>query len=130
MYIEFGGSGAPSGGGSDDASFICYGVPSFSIGGQAWSYENYTWHTNRDTYDKVVFDDLKSNATLTAMLAYLASEDTVRVTLERRVDLVAAAAEAEARAARNRPLGGRRFRSQTTWPACEAAPRTTKPRLK
>jgi hypothetical protein len=35
----------------------------------------WTWHTNRDTYDKVVLDDLRYNATLLAMLTYLASED-------------------------------------------------------
>ena len=22
-----------------------------------WNYGSYTWHTNRDAYDKVVFDD-------------------------------------------------------------------------
>jgi carboxypeptidase Q len=73
--INFRGPGAPSGGGSDNASFICYGAPSFSLGALGWDYSNTTWHTNRDTYDKVVIDDLKNNATLTAMLAYLASED-------------------------------------------------------
>jgi carboxypeptidase Q len=73
--INFRGPGAPSGGGSDNASFICYGAPSFSLGALGWDYSNTTWHTNRDTYDKVVIDDLRNNATLTAMLAYLASED-------------------------------------------------------
>ncbi len=41
-------------------------------------YRQYTWHTNRDTYDKIVFDDLAENATLAAMLAYMASEDPER----------------------------------------------------
>jgi len=50
------------------------------LGALSWDYNSVTWHTERDTYDKVVFDDLKSNATLTAMLAYLASEDPSRVT--------------------------------------------------
>ncbi|MEO8112268.1 MAG: peptidase M28, partial [Ginsengibacter sp.] len=35
----------------------------------------YTWHTNRDTYDKIVFDDVRNNVILTAILAYMASED-------------------------------------------------------
>ena len=39
----------------------------------------YTWHTNRDTFDKLVFDDLKTNAMLVAMLAYQASEDPERM---------------------------------------------------
>ena len=33
-------------------------------------------------YDKIVFDDLKQNATLAAMLVYMASEDPERVTRE------------------------------------------------
>ena len=40
-----------------------------------WSYIPYTWHTNRDTYDKVIFEDIQFDATLVAMLAYLASEE-------------------------------------------------------
>jgi Zn-dependent M28 family amino/carboxypeptidase len=75
--IDFGGAGLPGGGGSDHASFACYGAPAVELGGLNWDYGNYTWHTNRDTYDKVVFDDLKHNATLAAMLVYLASEDPV-----------------------------------------------------
>lgn len=67
--------GAPGGGGSDFASFVAAGAPGFSLGALNWSYFNYTWHTNRDTYDKVVFDDLRNNAILTAMLVYMASED-------------------------------------------------------
>jgi hypothetical protein len=63
------------GGGSDNASFACYGAPTFGLGAASWDYSNFTWHTDKDTYDKVVFDDLKGNATLTAMLVYMASED-------------------------------------------------------
>ena len=84
--ITYRGPGAPSGGGSDNASFICYGAPSFSLGALGWDYSNTTWHTNRDTYDKVVIDDLKNNATLTAMLAYLASEDPRSMPREKAVD--------------------------------------------
>ena len=66
---------AGNAGGTDGAVFTCYGTPSFGMGALDWNYGSYTWHTNRDTYDKVVFDDLKHNATLAAMLVYLASED-------------------------------------------------------
>jgi hypothetical protein len=141
--INFGGAGLPGGGGSDHASFSCYGAPAVELGGLGWDYGDYTWHTNRDTYDKVVFDDLKSNATLFAMLAYLASEDPQTITRE-RVDLkaIAAAREALADSARANPAdsvlarraglgrGGRQFRVPTEWPACEKAPRSTNPRLK
>ncbi|HXI22020.1 MAG TPA: peptidase M28, partial [Gemmatimonadales bacterium] len=62
----------------------------------------------------------------TAMLAYLASEDSTLITRE-RVDLAvaAAAAQADTSGTPNR----RRFRIPTTWPECQAAPRSTHPRL-
>jgi hypothetical protein len=77
--------GAPSGGGSDNASFVCYGAPAFGLGATSWDYGTYTWHTNRDTFDKIVLDDLKNNATLTAMLVYLASEDPETLSRDQRV---------------------------------------------
>ena len=70
--------------GSDYASFVCYGAPSFSLRSLNWSYSPYTWHTNRDTFDKVIFADLKHNATLYAMLAYMASEEEDRLPRDRR----------------------------------------------
>ncbi|MGE5146856.1 MAG: FAD-dependent oxidoreductase, partial [Candidatus Eiseniibacteriota bacterium] len=42
------------GGGSDNASFVCYGAPAFGLGATSWDYGTYTWHTNRDTFDKIV----------------------------------------------------------------------------
>ena len=125
--VNFGGPGFPAGGGSDDFAFACYGLPAFGLGALSWDYGNYTWHTNRDTYDKVVFDDLKKNATLTAMLAYLASEDPTFIGRE-RVDLAAMAKEMEARAAQSG--GSRRYRAPSAWPACVKAPRSTEGRLK
>ena len=94
-------------GGTDGAVFTCLGTPSFGMGAVSWNYNSYTWHTNRDTYDKVVFDDVKHNATLAAMLVYLASEDP---------DFI------------------KRDKSPGTWPAnwpanCGKVPRSTKPRL-
>jgi Zn-dependent M28 family amino/carboxypeptidase len=79
--------GTPSGGGSDYSSFLCYGAPSFNLGALAevdWDYGASTWHTNRDTYDKLVFDDLRNNVVLTASLAYLASEDPELTSRTRR----------------------------------------------
>jgi carboxypeptidase Q len=67
--------GTPGGGGSDFASFDAVGAPGFSIGSLNWAYGTYTWHTNRDTYDKIVFDEVRNNAMLAAILAYMASED-------------------------------------------------------
>lgn len=116
--LNFGGPGRPAGGGSDDFSFGCHGLPAFGLGAAPWDYNTVTWHTERDTFDKVVFDDLKYNATLTAMLVYLASEDPARIPLD-RVDLAAQASQ---------PTG--RFGGGGAWPVCVKAPRQTSPRLK
>jgi hypothetical protein len=125
--VGFSGPGFPSGGGSDDASFACHGAPAFGLGALGWEYGSYTWHTNRDTYDKVVFDDLRSNATLTAMLAYMASEDPTKITRE-RVDLNAPAAQGAGRGGRGAGAGGGRG-GPRTWPECALAPRQTRPRM-
>ena len=73
------------GGGSDHMSFTCAGAPAFQLSSTGWDYGNYTWHTNRDTFDKLVFADLRINVALVAMVAYLASEDPQRVPREPRV---------------------------------------------
>jgi hypothetical protein len=65
--------------GSDQVTFTCRDAPGFSLRSRNWNYETYTWHTDRDTFDKLVFDDLRYNATLVAMLAYLASEEPERM---------------------------------------------------
>jgi len=77
--------GTPGGGGSDYASFVAAGAPAFSLSSLNWSYWNYTWHTNLDTYDKIVFDDVRSNAILTAILAYMASEAPEKTSREKSV---------------------------------------------
>jgi carboxypeptidase Q len=75
--------GMPGGGGSDHASFVAAGAPAFSLSALNWSYFNYTWHTNRDTYDKIVFDDVQNNAIVTAILVYMACEDPERSSNEK-----------------------------------------------
>lgn len=77
--------GSPGGGGSDYASFVAAGVPAFSLSSKSWLYGSYTWHTNRDTYDKIVFDDVRNNAILTAILVYMASEDPETTSREKAI---------------------------------------------
>ena len=84
-HIQTSFPGSPGGGGSDYASFVAAGVPAFSLSSLGWSYGNYTWHTNRDTYDKIVFDDVQNNAILTAILVYMASEDPVKTSRDRSI---------------------------------------------
>ena len=83
-HIELDVPGVPETGGSDHMSFICRGTAGFRLQSNYPDYRQYTWHTDIDTYDKLVFDDLRNNATLAAMLAYLASEDPGRVGTEQR----------------------------------------------
>ena len=75
--------GRPGSGGSDYAAFICSGAPSFSLSSLTWAYSPYTWHTQRDTYDKIVEEDVRDNAVLTAMLVYLAANDDQKVSREK-----------------------------------------------
>jgi carboxypeptidase Q len=114
-HIELTLPGTPGGGGTDHAAFVCAGAPALNLSAHHWDYFTYTWHTNRDTFDKVVLDDLKNNAVLVASLVYLASEDPERVSRERREVMP-----------RN-PWTGERM----TWPACQTPDRTheTSPRM-
>lgn len=106
--IDVAAPGYPAGGGSDHAAFICHGAPAFFLSATPWDYFTYTWHTNRDTFDKIVFDDLRQNAVLGAMLAYLASEDPARMPRDRRTVFP------EPRSPRQTP----------GWPECRPAART------
>ena len=83
-------------------SFVCVPAPSFRFQSNYPDYRQYTWHTGLDTFDKIVFDDLRNNATLAAMLAYQASEDPDRVPRDTRV------------------LSG--GGGPTQWPACRPPP--------
>ncbi|MFV0606457.1 MAG: M20/M25/M40 family metallo-hydrolase [Niabella sp.] len=80
--IQLAFPGMPAGGGSDNASFIAAGIPSYYLGTENWDYTNLTWHTNLDTYDKIVFDDLTSSMIATAILAYMACEEPELVSRE------------------------------------------------
>lgn len=86
-FIDESFPGTPASGGTDHASFVCVPAPGFGLGSLTWGYFDHTWHTHRDTFDKLVFDDLKNNVVLTASLAYLASEDPQRVSREPRTVL-------------------------------------------
>jgi carboxypeptidase Q len=77
--------GYPVDGSTDQTPFICSGAPGLRLRSRDWEYYTYTWHTTRDTYDKLVFDDLETNAVMAAMFAYLASEDSLTVARDRRV---------------------------------------------
>jgi len=77
--------GTPGTGGSDHVSFVAAGVPAFMLSSLSWDYGTATWHTNIDTYDKLVFDDLKDNVILTAIMTYKAAQEPQLVNREQRV---------------------------------------------
>lgn len=81
--IKYTFPGSPFGGGSDHYSFAAAGVPAFFLLSSSWSYGNYTWHTQRDTYDKIVFEDVKNNVALIAIMTYMASEDPEKASAEK-----------------------------------------------
>jgi hypothetical protein len=70
---------------TDSDAFACRDAPGFFLNSSDWDYNDYTWHTNRDTFDKIAFDEVRKNATLIAMLAYEASEDPVKLGRARRI---------------------------------------------
>ncbi len=109
QHIDENFPGMPSGGGTDSASFVCAGAPGFGLGALSWDYGSHTWHTHRDTFDKIVFDDMRNNAVLVASLVYLASEDRERTSRLRR----------------EMPVN-RRTGQPTEWPACSAAVRDSR----
>lgn len=84
-HIDLDLPGPQESGGSDHVSLLCHGAPGWRLQSHYPEYRQYTWHTNRDTFDKIVIDDLMNNATLAAMLAYLASEDPERVPRDRAI---------------------------------------------
>ena len=84
QHIDLNIPGNPGTGGSDYASFVCAGVPAFSISSLSWDYRQ-TYHNPTDTFDKVIIDDVTNNAVLTAMLTYLASEEADKLPRDQRV---------------------------------------------
>lgn len=105
--IRMFGVGGPAMGGTDHAAFQCFKSPVYGLGALDWDYGGTTWHTNRDTYDKLIAEDLQSNATLVAMLAYMADQDPKLLSHE-----VA-------------PYRGRDG-AEAPWPSCPTSVRDTK----
>ncbi|HSB28640.1 MAG TPA: M20/M25/M40 family metallo-hydrolase [Pyrinomonadaceae bacterium] len=65
-------------GGSDNTSFGQAGLPGIGMGQDPIEYNSNTWHTNLDTYERIVEDDVKKNAMVVAWSVYqLAMSDTL-----------------------------------------------------
>ncbi len=57
-------------GGSDHTSFNGAGLPGISVLQDPIQYRSYTWHTNLDTYERIVEDDVKRSAIAIAGAVY------------------------------------------------------------
>jgi hypothetical protein len=71
-------------GGSDHTSFNEAGLPGISMMQDPIEYQSATWHTNLDTYERIVEEDAKSSAiTIAAAVYHLAMRDDLLPRLEK-----------------------------------------------
>jgi carboxypeptidase Q len=57
-------------GGSDNTSFNQAGLPGIGMGQDPIEYGSHTWHTNLDTYERILEDDVRKNAVTVAWSIY------------------------------------------------------------
>ena len=57
-------------GGSDNTSFSQAGLPGIGMGQDPIEYGTHTWHTNLDTYERILEDDVKKDAMVVAWSVY------------------------------------------------------------
>ncbi len=74
-FAEYGIVGAVSTksrglGGSDNTSFNQAGLPGIGVLQDPIEYGSHTWHTNLDTYERIIEDDVKKSAVIIAAAVY------------------------------------------------------------
>jgi hypothetical protein len=74
-FEDFGVFGATStssrgGGGTDSGSFNSAGLPGINLSQDPIEYGTHTWHTNLDTYERIVETDVKQAAVVVASTVY------------------------------------------------------------
>ncbi len=57
-------------GGSDNTSFSQAGLPGIGMGQDPIEYQSHTWHTNLDTYERILEGDVKQDAVTVAWCIY------------------------------------------------------------
>jgi hypothetical protein len=63
-------------GGTDSTSFNNAGLPGIGFGQDTIEYGSHTHHTNLDTYERVIEDDVRASAvTIASVLYHLAMRD-------------------------------------------------------
>jgi hypothetical protein len=65
-------------GGSDNGAFAVAGLPGIGAQQDPIEYNSTTWHTNLDTYERIVPDDVMKNAVITAsVVLHIANRDAM-----------------------------------------------------
>jgi hypothetical protein len=65
-------------GGSDHTAFNASGLPGIGMQLDPIEYQTYTWHTNLDTYERIVVEDAQASAIVVAAAVYhLATRDAL-----------------------------------------------------
>ncbi|HET6976860.1 MAG TPA: M20/M25/M40 family metallo-hydrolase [Pyrinomonadaceae bacterium] len=103
-------------GGSDNTSFSQAGLPGIGMGQDPIEYGSHTWHTNLDTYERILEDDVKKDAMVVAWAVYQ---------LAMRDDLLPRYSKADMP-----PKPAEETTSQPATPAMRTEARTTKPPAK
>lgn len=57
-------------GGTDSTSFNEAGLPGIGLSQDPIEYQTYTWHTNLDTYERIIEEDVKKSAAIIASAIY------------------------------------------------------------
>ena len=57
-------------GGTDSTSFNAAGLPGIGLSQDPIEYGTYTWHTNLDTYERIIEEDVKKSAMAIASAVY------------------------------------------------------------
>ena len=103
-------------GGSDNTSFSQAGLPGIGMSQDPIEYGSHTWHTNLDTYERILEDDVKKDAMVVAWAVYQ---------LAMRDDLLPRFSKADMP-----PKPAEEPSSQPAAPAVRTAAQTTKPPAK
>jgi Zn-dependent M28 family amino/carboxypeptidase len=66
-------------GGTDHLAFDALGIPGFQFIQDEIDYDTRTHHTNMDTYDRLIANDLKQSATIAAAFVYNTAQRDLKI---------------------------------------------------
>ena len=113
-------------GGSDNTSFNNAGMPGIGMGQDPIEYGSHTWHTNLDTYERILEDDVKKDAMVIAWSVYqLAMHDDLLPRFS-KADMPAKPAPAETSS--QPPSSTERTEAQAAKPPAKTKSRTHRSR--